>query len=251
MLVVGQTTNNKINAMNNSSIKDIYTKYISGLNKLHLNLINKGDYDGPFIMAEPSDEFKRSKHRILVIGQETNGWIGDKRITDESGITDNMSLYSRFNFGKTYNSLFFRYARKTPQAISESDCYMWTNIFKFGKSSGRGTPHKLVNDSEIANFNVLTEELYYIKPTCVIFMTGPYYDQYAIQRIPDIKFIEINGFPIRKFAHVISQHLPIHSYRIYHPGHGNTEKIMYDNCFAHIAKNAQQGDAPEPPSAAR
>lgn len=211
-------------------IRDVYCRRINNLLKLQACL-EKEDCDGPFLMSEPSDAFKNGKIRLLLIGQETNGWHGDLKIE----IDEILDLYTKFGFGKNYNKPFFQYARSIAKKITGTEEFMWTNIFKFGRATGKGTPNSKVNAIELEYFNIICEEIEYLKPDCIVFLTGPNYDRYISERINDANFNSVSNYILRHFAKITSNYLPHHTYRIYHPGYGNRIKSNYDQHIDFIA----------------
>ncbi len=178
-------------------------------------------------MAEPSADFRKREHRLLIVGQETNGWHGGFLGSEESEIRQSFSKYRDFNFGENYRNLFFPYARELASKLTGAEIWMWSNLLKFGKDSGKGAPSDRVNQLELKHFDVLRGEIRAIAPTCVVFMPGPNYDHFLRQRIPDVTFSEMQGFTMRQLAKLSSEFLPEASYRIYHPGYGNRRVAMY------------------------
>jgi hypothetical protein len=205
---------------------ELYRSHLDGLMAFGEE-VGDEDCDGPFLMAEPSLEFQEAEHRLLVVGQETNGWVGGFGGSSEADIDHCLDTFKKFNFGERYRNLFFPYARELASELTGGTHWMWSNLFKFGKASGKGAPSGKVNELELKHFNVLQEEIKIVNPTCVVFMTGPNYDHILEQRIPDSAFNEMGGFTLRQLARVSSDSLPEASYRIYHPGYGNRNLTMY------------------------
>lgn len=209
------------------NLLELYRSRLDGLRAFASSMDENDDCDGPFVMAEPSSDFSRSRHRLLVVGQETNGWIGYVCGGSESDLDHNLDTYRQFNFGEKYSNIFFRYTNELAEDLVGSNLWMWSNLFKFGKASGKGAPSAKINELELEHFDVLREEIRLINPTCVVFMTGPNYDHFLCQRIPDATFSEMGDFNLRQMARVASSSLPQASYRIYHPGYGNRDVPMY------------------------
>lgn len=235
--------------MESNPLLDLYASHAAGLRSINQELTDADNYDGPFLMDMPTEAFRCSTHRLLIIGQETNGWIGHRRINDEAGLRENMVLYRQFDFGRTYNTTWFRYARSIAGQVVGEATYMWTNIHKYGRASGSGTPSAVVRQAEVCHFNVLAEEIRLIDPTCVIFMSGPRYDTFIRDRLPDAELFPVDGFTYRQIARVSSASLPQVSYRIYHPGYGNRVKLLYDRTIEVVVqayKRSAQGDAGSP-----
>lgn len=212
--------------MTSEPLFELYRSHLDALTTFSEE-VGDEDCDGPFLMAEVSGEYLVREHRLLVVGQETNGWHGGFFGSGESEVRQSSSKYQEFNFGERYRNLFFPYARELASMLTGAEIWMWTNLFKFGKESGKGTPSEKVNELELKYFDVLRDEIKIVNPTCVVFMTGPNYDHYLRQRIPDVAFAEMPGFTLRQLAKLSSDCLPVASYRIYHPGYGNRDVAMY------------------------
>jgi hypothetical protein len=65
----------------------------------------------------------------------------------------------------------------------------------------------------------LAKELEITNPTAVLFFTGPNYDQIILDEFPGARFEGMGGRPIRQFAQVCHDSLPVASFRTYHPGY--------------------------------
>lgn len=210
------------------TLLELYTSRLNDLMALTRSLPEAEDCDGPFLMDEPSTSYFESLHRVLIVGQETNGWHGGYAITNQADIIDCVETFKKFNFGEKYKNIFFPYFRRLGKNLAgSSEACMWTNLFKFGRKSGKGTASDLVNEAEIQYFNVLRDEIEILKPTCVVFLTGPNYDHFLQQRIPDATFQSMGEFNQRQLVKVASSCLPECAYRIYHPGYGNRNTGMY------------------------
>jgi hypothetical protein len=216
------------------NLRNLYLSHLDELRNFSISLDDNDDCDGPFLMNEPSLEFKQSKHKLLIVGQETNGWLGGFSGDSEADLDHNRHVYEQFNFGENYRNLFFPYARTIATRLTGHNVWMWSNLFKFGKASGRGYPSDKINELELNYFNVFREEIRILNPTCVVFMTGPNYDSTLQQRIPDASFAPLENFSLRQLAKVASTLLPKTSYRIYHPGYGNRHTEIYQLTLAAI-----------------
>ncbi len=219
--------------MANISLVDFYQSKINDLREITKELAND-DCDGPFLMCDPPRKFVDGK-RVLIIGQETNTWHGGCRyIGDSESIIEAVKVYSDFNFGEKYNSTFFQYARIMVKGLccgEDNHPYMWSNVFKFGRKEGKGKPASRIIDLENDRFNVLKDEIKILKPDCVVFFTGPNYDNFIRQKLHGVEFQTIDGTSLRKLAKLKSVWLPVPSYRIYHPSFGNRHREEYKKIF--------------------
>ncbi|MGI8840133.1 MAG: hypothetical protein ACR2F8_05035 [Caulobacteraceae bacterium] len=63
----------------------------------------------------------------------------------------------------------------------------------------------------------LTGQIAILKPTAIIFFTGPNYDFVIKDEFIGVEFPPIDNRPWEKFARVVHEHLPKQSFRTYHP----------------------------------
>lgn len=169
------------------------------------------DLAGPFLISPSSDYYAQS-NRLLIIGQETNGW--SYHIDD---FEKQMQHYADFNVGiEYYASPFWNITRKVESALNNKpySC-AWTNLNKFDLDSGR--PHG-VHEATISKLdNILVSEIKVLKPDFCLFYTGPAFDYRLKSIFPDVEFIEIPGFTLRQFCKLKHSDLPENSYRSHHP----------------------------------
>jgi len=220
-----------------NTLFDLYCSNLQGLKSFHSDLGTLENYDGPFLMCEPPSIYKNSNKRLLIIGQETNGWSGDLVVNSMDTIRRNVELYSEFNFGENYNSLFFQYARRIALKITGEDFFMWSNLNKFGKGTDSiGRPSQNVTSAETVHFNILVDEIRVVDPTCIVFLTGPKYDDLLVDRLRGARLEEIDGFGLRQFARVIAPGIELPIFRMYHPGYGNRISEKYAECINYISQ---------------
>jgi hypothetical protein len=73
----------------------------------------------------------------------------------------------------------------------------------------------------------LSEEIRTLKPTAVVFFSGPDYDIHCHElqdEFPGLTFEEVEGRTIREFARLKHEHLPSYTVRTYHPGYSIRDK---------------------------
>ena len=169
------------------------------------------DLAGPFLMS-PSPDYYNQPNRLLIIGQETNGW--SYHIDD---LEKQMKQYDDFNVGiEYYASPFWNITRKVETALDNKpySC-AWTNLNKFDLDAGRPYGEYEVEISKLDD--ILVSEINILKPDFCLFYTGPSFD-YRIKKIfKDIEFIEIPNFTARQFCKLKHPDLPENSYRSHHP----------------------------------
>lgn len=224
--------------MLNNQLFTLYHSRTPGLKALYAELDAKGlkNYVGPLLPYCWEEQYLQSRHRLVVIGQETNGWYGDYMTSDEE-IRRNIGEYKDFQLGAEYNSLFWQYVHRFNLELNGVDDlnFVWLNVNKFGKDHDEddeskaavGKPDQSVLDAEVRHYNLLAEELAILKPDVCLFLTGPNYDGDIQRKLPDVAFHEFGGYGKREAVRLTSAHLPRHSYRTYHPGYGNRISDTY------------------------
>lgn len=139
--------------------------------------------------------------RIMVVGQETDGWHGclnegRKSVSDlmdgyyeyfyqkskDGKRRNKRSFWNRNNF-KYFEEELIRYFK------GRSVSFVWNNISKIG-NAGRGKPNKEIRLLEKNYFNVLRDEFKVLKPDIVIFTTGMSRDSYIKHHFGnDVQFL--------------------------------------------------------------
>ncbi len=176
-----------------------------------INTFPNDDLAGPLLMS-PNIDFVNSKNRLLIIGQETNGW--SYHLDD---IEKQMKHYEDFNVGVDYySSPFWNITRKI-EAILENNPHScaWTNLNKFDLNSGRphGEYEKAISELD----DILLSEIQILRPNYCLFYTGPYFDQRIKNLFENIEFEAIPNFAISEFCKLKHPNLPENSYRSHHP----------------------------------
>ena len=169
--------------MINEQLFSLYHSHLVGINAFYdeLDAQDVKAYVGPLLPYCWEDQYLKSKYKLVVIGQETNGWYDDYMRSDEN-IREAMERVKGFEMGREYKSLFWDYAHQFNYDLNGFDDlnFIWMNINKFGRVSA-GRPDQRVLDKEVEHYNILAEELAILKPDVCLFFTGPYYDN-DIQR---------------------------------------------------------------------
>lgn len=184
----------------------------------------KDKLGGPYLMS-PSDDFSKQQCRLLVIGQETFGWMDSPKHLDTM-----MRVYEEFNVGKrnangkTYNSPFWNLTRKLETAIGiEKYSCAATNISKFDVNQKRATGKHELAISSIDN--ILLAEVQILKPQICIFFTGPAFDERIKNIFSGITYESVGEWPQSQFCKLNHSVLPTHSYRTYHPRYLRMRKL--------------------------
>jgi len=169
------------------------------------------DLAGPFLMS-PNEEYINQANKLLIIGQETNGWSYHIDELDKQ-----MKTYEDFNVGIEYRaSPFWNISRKVEKALNNTPyTCAWTNISKFDLDSGR--PYGEYETAISKLDDILISEINIIQPDFCMFFTGPSFDQRLRTIFQDIEFIELPNWSIRQFCQLKHPDLPENSFRSYHP----------------------------------
>lgn len=223
----------------NKELEKLYLSKTDGIFKMYKELNGSGydDFSYPLLLHVWEEEYSKAPVKLMIIGQETNGWGAKLETSDD--VISSMQNYKDFNLGRNYNSTFWQWARKINQMMGNPDtnCFVWNNILKFGKDSDKGCPVWQVTEHENKYFNVISDEIAILKPDVCIFLTGPSYDNYIRLKFPDVEFDNFGGYKlINEVAQLKSKNLPVHSYRTYHPGYGGRYPDWYKEVFDIISQ---------------
>ena len=149
----------QIEKMINEELKRLYTSYLPELKKMYQDLDSEAkrdksinNYAGPLLLSCWEEKYLTAKYKLLIFGQETNGWHSEYLYSD-SDIDGSIDCYINFRLGANYGRVFWSYAHYINQMINGNDDlnFVWNNINKFGKN-GRGRPNSLVLKNEIEHF---------------------------------------------------------------------------------------------------
>lgn len=196
--------------------------------------------------------------RVMIFGQETNGWKGDSDDfgTPPSAIFDpnismgavmgqyenfyqshylgdkfnfNANRYGTFHYGFTK---FITFLNQKYQGRKIS--YIWNNIVKIGKSEGAGFPGNEIYSVEQGCFSVIPSEIKILKPHIVIFLTGTY-DGKIKANFGEVTFSPISSFSDNEVAKVGLLGVDF-AYRTYHPS-AHLPKGMMDEYYSTIIRD--------------
>lgn len=207
----------------------------------------------PPLLVRPTDRWARSQKRILLVGQETFGWSFHaddtsfpyytyrwkfnpmKSMIDFRTASDAVlamtSAYEFFSFSEYQPSnrnaplwSFYRELRQiTGDKLSGFDsAVLWTNLYRQDFNGGPiwKAPKHIRDEVSLMNRRILREEVAVLKPTDVIFCTGPDYDEELSRQFSGITYDEaVDGVPVRQLARLSHGELPESSFRIYHPNY--------------------------------
>ena len=199
--------------MLNERLFSLYHNHMQALDALYADLDAKcvEDYAGPLLPYCWEELYLRSQHRLVMIGQETNGWYCDYMKSDGE-IRKNIEVYKNFQLGAECNSTFWLYAHRFNLELNGFDDlnFIWMNVNKFGRNTGKGKSEQVVLDDEVHYYNLLAEELEILQPDVCLFFTGPNYDEDIRLKISDIEyheFAQCGATPLEASAEPLLSHI--------------------------------------------
>lgn len=195
---------------------------------------------------EGVEDYSEADIRVMVFGQETNGWWTD--LPEADSVTDIQMLIDKYDEGFNTGDIFLL---KTPfwngfdkfrQMLGEKYPgkkirYVWNNIVKIGKANGKGCPPDCIYNIEREYFPVIAEEIKIIKPNVILFLTGPDYDSKIADNFGQLQYSAIPPFPERELAKVSIPDVGF-AFRMYHPNYFRYRSdINIDSFFNSIIQN--------------
>ena len=175
-----------------------------------VNTFPNEDLQGPLLL-EPSAYFQQPT-KLLVIGQETNGWH-----CEHDDIDAQLEGYRKFNVGETYRaSPFWNVTRKVESilGIASHSC-AWSNLNRF--DHGGRTPEGKILE-EVAKLDFLVrEEIQILAPDVCLFYTNRKYDHRIEALYLGVQFHNVEGLPHGHFARLAHDDLPKLTFRTPHP----------------------------------
>lgn len=199
----------------NQKLKNLYEEEA----KLLLQEDLPSDIDGTNLMYCWEDEYLDSRIKMLFLGRESNGWMGDLNLN----VHDCVKRYKDFELcEKGRYTTFWQYIYETknilmPETIGQKN-FLWSNVSKFSKLNG-----KAISEENFRfltkKFNVLEKEITITKPDVIIFLTGYKWDfkiEYQIEN--NIRYHQLEDtINTSQLARLSSVSLPYHTYRVPHP----------------------------------
>jgi len=235
MPIEEKTLNDKLVNLYGSHLVDLYAeveeKYKEEKVKPTMPLLMS------FLKDDESDHllaWEKADIKLMIFGRENNGWNDGER-SEAKGYdwesynfnlqtSDDVLYEIRGNhegsgpeikgIQETYEEYFYNTEYPTNFTVrtrmfveqltsrigSKSLEYIWNNLYKVAKTSGRGLPTGNMRDMEWRLFNVVAEEVNILKPDVVLFMTGK-------DRTADVSIREKFSLPMEEFE-CIDKNLP-------------------------------------------
>lgn len=203
----------------------------------------------PFLLSlacwengEPNEDwYGKADVKVMVFGQETNGWKGNPDDTDDFGpspIFDPeismeavMGIYENFyashytgdgfNYnGNKYGTFHYGASRLiellNARFAGKKVAYLWNDIVKIGRAGGSGFCGDRIYTVEHDYFPVVRKEVGILKPDLILFLTGGY-DNRIRDCFGEICFTPLDGFPEQEVARVILPGIDVPAFRTCHP----------------------------------
>lgn len=216
----------------------VYQKAVS----VYLDLTAKKTIANPLLISDLSvKKFSDGDLKIMVFGQETNGWYNDTELKtnllqkayDDFYTSDYCYSYG----GQFWNGINRLKVSMEKEFPTKKITFIWNNIIKAGDQD-KGRPSNEILEIERKHFNIIQNEIDIINPNIIIFFTGPNYDDVLKKVFPDIVINKTSDFTERQLAKIIISH-PCIAYRTYHPNYLWRNKIneYFNTIITDIKKN--------------
>jgi len=210
----------------NNSLKQLYnskwTEYYNELQKIW-----KGDKfvkkpTNPLLLKIDNEtDFKKAEIRIMIFGQETNGWYENS--DDLESIINAYQDFFGTDYCYSYGGQFWNGVNRFRSMLQEKYPdkkirLVWNNLVKTGKSDGRGMPPDYIYQIERNNFEVIKEELKIVNPNVVLFLSGPNYDKIIKDNFGALKYESLAPFSERQLSKITLDSVDF-CFRTYHPNY--------------------------------
>ena len=180
----------------------------------------------PLLLDVPIEYFS-ADYKVIIFGQETNDWEGPfPHPMKMNHLLENYREFYNEGYCFSYGGQFWNGVSKLKESLTEkleqpgkTQSFVWNNVIKIGKVSGKGTPDSQMLKWQDAWFDVVLFEMLFLNPDIVVFFTGPNYDRFISQIFGDASFERLSGRDSRQLARVQSRFLPQNTIRTYHPGY--------------------------------
>lgn len=208
--------------------KRLYQLYFSKWGKLMKCMSNI--YKDDDLLVKPTNpllikvineyDYTSSDIRIMIFGQETNGWYEEDDTLE--GVLNCYTEFLKDDYCFKYGGHFWNGVRRFVSMVSESlpdkkIGYIWNDLVKIDKSEGKGMPPDYIYNIERNFFSVIQDELSILQPNFIVFFTGPYYDRVLIDNFGRLDLIPIPSYQIKQFAKLKIGN--IQAIRTYHPNY--------------------------------
>jgi hypothetical protein len=194
------------------------------------------------LLLSVSDAWLSSNHRILMVGQEVQGWAFERghyydwphqplrHFNDfkkhSNAVADLIEAYIAFDFSKhqpdNYRSPFWAAYRKLRAELEEDvdASVLWTNLFRMSVDRGSAIRNRTFDQLKLLQekqLGLLRDEITILRPDAIIFFIGPDYDETLSMEFPGTTFESMGFRPPKILAKLSHPTFPPCSLRTYHP----------------------------------
>jgi hypothetical protein len=195
----------------------------------------------PPLLVAPPQGWAEAKHRIAYVGQETLRWVWTKAVGADGYAC--VSLRDFFEHERAiewlldgyprqptnYRGLFWRFFRQLKEAFGrdgETVSAVFSNVIRCATNVEGGCTLRSIPKADRRAFlrwqnGLLRSELRALHPTLIVFVTGPYYDDFLSAEFAELTFEPLRRYAPRVACRLNSPELAAPAYRTYHPGYLN------------------------------
>ena len=207
-------------------LRDLYQEHLKRLCEVR-ETFPKEDLHGPFLL-EPTTYFKQPT-KLLIIGQETNGWCCDYKDIDAQ-----LRAYRKFNMGERCGRSPFCNITRKIEAILGIPRYScaWSNLNRFDhkKHAPKGG---ILHEISKLDF-LVKDEIQILNPDVCMLFTNRKYDYRIKSLYADVEFQNIEGLPHNHFCKLVHDDLPELTFRTPHPRTIRTQK--WEDAFLDVMR---------------
>lgn len=229
--------NKKLEALYKQNWESLSSK----LFEINKNEDNKLTASHPLLIKVNEEKYQNSDIKIMIVGQETNGWYDD--FTGDMNISLNgYESFFNSNYCYSYGGQFWNGVKKFKTKIEEKypnkNVYiLWNNICKIGNSQeNTNRAAQYIQNVENKEFNIIKDELEILNPDIVIFFTGHSYDNIRELKLGKVDYESINDFKESQLVKIKDSKIK-NMFRTYHPGYLYRGKGRIDHYFNSIIEN--------------
>lgn len=221
---IGGVCNYKQMASINEQLLNLYQKHWQSYHSKRNRLLTRP----LLIQLKDEKRYEGSTLKVMVLGQETNGWAEGGIASDfTSSPQSTMNAYTNFFSdgeevkwrGPFWNETKRFIAMLKQAHYGKTIGYTYNNIVKIGKGQGAGFPGEEAFKIELETFNVIEEEIKILQPNLMLFFTGSY-DNRIEQQLGKFDLLPLadnrNVSRITFNKNFFEDYTPT-AYRTYHP----------------------------------
>jgi hypothetical protein len=201
-------------------LRRLYSALWPRLDRALFQIRDERNLSMPLLLSLTAHAYPEAAVRLLVVGQQTNGWKPDGEIVGDA-VESLLNLYTGFDLGSRYvRSPFWAAAHELYGLLNPGgprNGFLWTNLSKVDENYRR--PSVDVENILRGCFDVLAKEIELAAPDIIVFFTGPSYDQLLCSTLQGSQLYDTPLNNRRLLARLGSNGgaLPKRSYRTYHP----------------------------------